>query len=100
MVEVKTPIILGSHSRQDIGLVQKMLSMSQPTVDANVNFTEEYLQKNYSDLFHGIGCSLGKPKIHLREQQVVSPQKCIYVALPQKVKHKLKTLEQEGSIVP
>ncbi|XP_056016955.1 uncharacterized protein K02A2.6-like [Ostrea edulis] len=101
VVEVKTPTILGSYSSQEIGLVQKMFSVSQSTIDTDENLTEQFIQKNYSDLFLGIGCLPGKHKIHLKEnvQSVVHPPRRISVALRQKVKDKLKTMEQEGIIV-
>jgi hypothetical protein len=56
VVEVKTPIILGSHSNQGMGIVQKMFSVSQSTMDADENLTEKFVQKNYSDMLRGIGC--------------------------------------------
>ncbi|XP_056009484.1 uncharacterized protein K02A2.6-like [Ostrea edulis] len=78
-----------------------MFSVSQSTIDTDENLTEQFIQKNYSDLFLGIGCLPGKHKIQLTEnvQPVIHPQRRISVALSQKIKDKLKTMEQEGIIV-
>lgn len=52
-----------------------MFSVSQSTMDEDLK--EHFIQKNYSDLFLGIGCLTGKHKIHLNE--IVSCQLYIHL---------------------
>ena len=66
------------------------------------NLTEQFLQKTYSGFLCGIDfLPAGKYKVHLKEnvQPIVHPHRRISVALNQKIKEKLKTMEQEGLIV-
>lgn len=101
VVDIKTPTILGSETSQQIGLVQKMFSVAQFETQASQNLTEQLIRKNYSDLFIGVGRLPGKHKIHLKEdvQPVVHPPRRISVALRQKVKDKLRTMEKDGIII-
>ena len=58
VIEQKAPTILGSDTSQQVGLIQHMFKLDNPveTID------NSDIQKDYSDVFKGIGCLPGKQK--------------------------------------
>ena len=57
----KAPTILGSETSQQVGLIQRMFKLDNPVENIDNSDT----QRDYSDVFKGIGCLPGEHKIFI-----------------------------------
>ena len=96
VIEQKAPTILGSETSQQIGLIQRMFKLDNPVE----NIDNSDIQRDYSDVFKGIGCLPGKHKIHIDSTvtPVIHPPRRIPVSMRDKVKNELSRMVKEGII--
>ena len=96
VIEQKAPTILGSETSQQVGLIQRMFKLDNPVE----NIDNSDIQRDYSDVFKGIGCLPGKHKIHIDSSvtPVIHPPRRIPVSMRDKVKNELSRMVKEGII--
>ena len=87
VIEQSAPTILASETCQKVGLVQRMYNLDNP-VD-NVDSSD--IEKEYSDLFKGIGHLPGKHKTHIDPNvtPVVHPPRRIPISMRDKIRNEL-----------
>ena len=100
-----TQSILGVGDSEKLGLVvrarevHKVFSVKSKS-DSTDGLTKDKVQKEYKDVFEGLGCLDGKVSIQLKDNAVplVCPARKVPIALKDKLKHELNRLEQQGVI--
>ena len=99
--EVKSPPILGLKSSVTLGLIQKV-DVNVDAVIANVSSidSKEKINKEYGDLFHGLGCFQDPYDITIDDSvsPVIHAQRKVPLALHDRLKNKLDQMEKDGII--
>ena len=96
VIEQKAPTILGSETSQQVRLIQRMFKLDNPVE----NIDNSDIQRDYLNVFKGIGCLPGKHTIHIDSSvtPVIHPPRRIPVSMRDKVKNELSPMVKERII--
>ena len=100
VAENSAPPLIGLQSSLDLGLLS--LTYSVESSPSCTSMSNESVQRDFTDLFSGIGVLPGESKLYLKENAVpvVNPLRRIPESLKTKVKDELDRMEKDSIIVP
>ncbi len=98
VVDSDVPCIIGHKSSLDLGLIQRIYSLSE-ILSTSANMNSKQILDCYKDVFEGLGCIKGVThhiETDLSVPPVVHPPRKIPVPLREKVKEELQRMERLG----
>ena len=96
VVEGNAPPIISLHTSIDLGLLQLTYAVENTFKQCN----NQLIERDYADLFKGIGVIPGEIKLHIKDDAVpvVNPPRRVLEALKSRLKDELDTMESDQII--